>query len=231
MLGSSSAEVSLSCASLALSWGFHVLSPSAANGLACCAVGEITTGPSGELSISCVLAVAGMGECVRSVTGPAAVTSCGVSPPEILCHIAPGGGCCGVSAASNVRWVAVTGELPGLPGVVCRFLGWAFAGMVCGGPMLPIEVMVGGGRLVGGGGTGGWGGTVPWVGSGGMSGPCGGVLAGITLGWWLAGAGGGGGRAAPDVHPLPEFMPCMDPNCRLKDKIAVVKMCVYRGLG
>ena len=115
-LASSGSLESLSFASLALSWGFHVLSPSAANGLACCAVGEITTGPSGELMISCVLAVGGMGEFVRSVTGPAADTSCGVSP-EILCHIAPGGCCCGVSAASKVRWVAVTGELPGLLGV------------------------------------------------------------------------------------------------------------------
>ena len=115
-LASSGSLESRSFASLALSWGFHVLSPSAANGLACCAVGEITTGPSGELMTSCVLVVGGMGEFVRSVTGPVADTSCGVSP-EILCHIAPGGGCCGVSAASKVRWVAVTGELPGLLGV------------------------------------------------------------------------------------------------------------------
>ena len=78
----------------------------------------------------------------------------------------------------------MTGELPGLHGVACRGLGWAFAGMFCGGPMLPIEVRgrVGGGRLVGGGGTGGCGGTMPWVGRGGMAGLCGEVLAGITLG-------------------------------------------------
>ena len=142
------------------------------------------TGPSGELSTSCVLVVAGIGECVRSVTGPAAVTSCGVSPPEILCDIAPGGGCCGVSAASKVRCVAVTGELPGLLGVAWKGLGCAFAGICCGGPMLPIEVKgkVGGGRLVGGGGTGGCGGTVLWVGRGGTAGICGEVFAGITLG-------------------------------------------------
>ena len=60
---------------------------------------------------------------------------------------------------------------------------------------------------------------------------CGEVLAGITLGLWVAGAGGGGGRDAPVVQPLPAFMPCMDPNCRLNDKIVVVKMWVYLGLG
>ena len=79
------------------------------------------TGPSGELS-TFQLAVTGMGECVRSVTDSAEVTTCGVSP-EILCHIAPVGGSCGVSAVSYVRWVAVTGELPGLPGVASWFLG------------------------------------------------------------------------------------------------------------
>ena len=46
----------------------------------------------------------------------------------------------------------------------------------------------------------------------------------------MPGEGGGGGCGGPVDRFLPVFMPCMDPNCRLKEIIVVAKMCVYLGL-